>query len=95
MRYELPAKLVGEKLRADQILYNDLIDSIELTEARWPHQDLSTGQCFTKALSGALWYIDPHHHTLRERGIILPDMFQKFTGHNDFKRGNLTYHKWV
>ena len=80
------AKIEGNALRADQKLYNDLIDCIESTEARWPHQSLCTGQSFSKALSAALWYVDPHHHTLRERGITLPGMFLKFNGYNDYKR---------
>ena len=89
--YELPAKIHSSvTLKADQRLYNDLIDCIELTEARWPRQSLSTGQSFTKALSSALWYLDPHHHTLHERGITLPDKFQKFCGYNEEKKGEET-----
>ena len=86
VRYLLPAKIEGNALRADQKLYNDLIDCIESTEARWPHQSLCTGQSFSKALSAALWYVDPHHHTLRKRGITLPGMFLKFNGYNYYKR---------
>ncbi len=74
--YELPDKLTGDLLRADQRLYNDFIDYLETTEARWPRQNVSTGQAFVKAVSNALWYLNPHHATLRERGIILPTPFQ-------------------
>ena len=70
--YVLPGKIAGEALRADQRLYNDLIDYFETIAARWAWQNISTGQQFAKALSGSLWYLDPHHNTLRERGCINP-----------------------
>ena len=70
--YVLPGKIAGEALRADQRLYNDLIDYFETIDARWARQNISTGQQFAKALSGSLWYLDPHHDTLRERGCINP-----------------------
>lgn len=84
--YELPAKVSGDKLRADQRMYNDLIDSIESTGAKWPRQSVSSGQSFIKALSSTLWYIDPHHNTLRQRGVVIPNLFKKFSGYNDYKR---------
>ena len=68
--YHLPDKYggSGDVIRADKQLYNDLIDYIETTEARWARQSLSTGQQFTKVLSSVLWYLDPHHDTLHDRG---------------------------
>ena len=76
--YTLPAKInppEGNQLRADQRLYNDVIDRLESMTARWTRDSLSTGQSFTKALSSALWYLDTHHDTLHERGVCLPAPF--------------------
>ena len=42
--YVLPGKIAGEALRADQRLYNDLIDYFETIAARWARQNISTGQ---------------------------------------------------
>ena len=67
--YVLPGKIAGEALRADQRLYNDLIDYFETIDARLARQNISTGQQFAKA---HFWYLDPHHDTLRERGCINP-----------------------
>lgn len=84
--YEVPTKISGDNLRADQRLHNDLIDSIASTNARWPRQKLSCGQNFVKTLSSALWYLDPHHHALCERGISIPSLFTTFSGYIDFIR---------
>ena len=84
--YDLPNKITGNTLRADQLLYNDLIDYFETTEARWARQNISIGQRFTKAMSNALWYLDPHHDTLSARGISLPVPLQRFCNYNDYKR---------
>ena len=81
--YELQTKINGDNLRADQRLHNDLIDSNRSTNARWSRQNLFHGQDFVKTLSSALWYIDQHHHTLRERAISIPCLFATFSGYND------------
>ena len=81
--YKLPEKLTGDVLRAYQRLYNDLMLTLLMSGGQgniiyW------VGIC--KALSNALWYLDPHHATLHERGIGLPIPFQKFSGYSDYKR---------
>jgi len=40
------------------------------------------GTLFVRALSSALWYIDGHHHTLKEAGCPVPEMFSGFSGFN-------------
>jgi len=40
------------------------------------------GAPFVCALSSALWYIDGHHHTLKEAGFPVPEMFSGFSGFN-------------
>ena len=55
-------------------------------EVGWASDSLPTAQSFTKALSSALWYLDPHHDALCEWGIKLPAPFNKFQGYNDYKR---------
>ena len=89
VRFTLPQKIAsseGNQLRADQRLYNDVIHCFANMEVGWAPDSLPTAQSFTKALSNALWYLDPHHDTLYERGIKLPVPFDKFQGYNDYKR---------
>ena len=86
VQFTLPQKIIASQLRADQRLYNDVIDCFATMGVGWAPDSLPTAQSFTKALSNALWYLDPHHDTLCERGIKLPVPFDKFQGYNDYKR---------
>ena len=85
--YTLPEKInpqEGKQLRADQWLYNDVNDELDTMKVGWTSNDFSTGKSFIKALSSALWYLDPHHDTLHERGVSLPVPFDNYCGYNDF-----------
>ena len=42
--YDFPEKLTGDELRADQTLYNDLVDYLDTTDARWPRQKYLLGR---------------------------------------------------
>ena len=89
VRYTLPTKIMppeGNHLRADQQLYNDVIECLNSMEVGWTAHNMPRGQLLMKTLSNALWYSDSHHDTLRERGINIPEPFDKFHGYNDFKR---------
>ena len=87
--YALPEKINPQErkqLRADQRLYNDVIDDLDTMKAGWMIDNLATGKSFIRALSSALWCLDPHCDTLHERGVSLPVHFDKYCGYNDFVR---------
>ena len=46
----------------------------------------TTGEKFVKALSDALWTLDPHHKNFADRCISIPSDFSGFSGYNDWQR---------
>ena len=78
--------LEGDKLRADQKLYNDLITLLGAMNIGWSPDTVDTaGKECVKVLSAALWYIDPCHHQFLDRSISLPSIFDQFQGYNNWK----------
>ena len=69
--YALPEKInpqEAKQLRADQRLYSDVTDDLDTMKVGWTSNNLSTGKSLIKALSSALWYLDPFRDTLHDRG---------------------------
>ena len=86
----LPDKLTpltGKTLRGDQTLYNDVLDMLVKMKVGWsPGVIKTTGEKFVKALSDALWTLDPHHKSFADRSITIPSDFHEFSGYNDWQR---------
>jgi hypothetical protein len=58
------------------LLYNDLINILEQSSLGWTggtHE--SIGNNLVNRLVDLLWYIDPHHEKLKNRGYKIPDFF--------------------
>ena len=91
-RIVLPGKVSGDKLRADQQLYNDLIDLLASWSVGWAPDSVNTvGVRCVKGISSALWYLDPHHDRFKDRSIPITGSFAEFgdtmTGRRKRKRG--------
>lgn len=53
----------------------------------WSPQYVSSlGESCVNQLTAALWYLDTHHDTLRERGLRVPKEFAHLSGFNDWQR---------
>ena len=86
-RILLPRKAIGESLRADQRLRNDVIDLLSSMNIGWSPDVVDTvGQQCIKAIVASLWYLDPHHDRFRDRSLAIPTCFASFKGYNDWKR---------
>ena len=84
-RVELPKKV--DTPRADQRMYNDIIDLLASWNIGWSPDTVHTiGKRCVKVLCGALWYLDPHHGHFGDRSLVLPACFEKFQGYNDWKK---------
>ena len=84
-RVELPKKV--DTPRADQRMYNDIIDLLASWNIGWSPDTVDTiGKRCVKVLCGALWYLDPHHGHFGDRSLVLPACFEKFQGYNDWKK---------
>ena len=84
-RILLPKKV--DTPRADQRMYNDIIDLLASWNIGWSPDTVETvGKKCVKVLCGALWYLDPHHGRFKDRSLPLPACFEKFQGYNDWKR---------
>ena len=83
----LPKKVTGDKLRADQKLYNDVIDLLASWDGGWAADSVQTiGERCVKTITSALWYLDPHHQRFKERSLSIPPCFAKFNGFNNWKQ---------
>ena len=61
-RILLLSKAIGESLRVDQRLCNDVIDLLSSMNIGWSPDIVDTvGQQCIKVIVAALWYLDPHH----------------------------------
>ena len=86
-RILLPKKVESETPRADQRMFNDIIDFLASWNIGWSPDTVETvGKKCVKVLCGALWYLDPHHNRFRDRSLALPARFEKFQGYNDWKK---------
>jgi len=86
-RILLPQKHVGDNLRADQRMKNDFIDLLSSWSVGWTPDNVQTlGQHCIKTVVSALWYLDPHHDSFKDRSLAIPPCFAKFTGYNDWRR---------
>lgn len=86
-RILLPRKVDSETPKADQRMYNDIIDLLASWNIGWSPDTVETvGKKCVKVLCGALWYLDPHHSRFRDRSIAIPTSFEKFHGYNDWKK---------
>ena len=43
---------------------------------------LESGKSYLTTVTAALWYIDHHQSTLRDRGCEIPELFKPFEGYN-------------
>ena len=46
-------------------------------------QSIDSGKRVIKALSSALWYIEPHHERLQQQGARVPPCFSAFQGNTN------------
>lgn len=83
----LPKKYSGERLRADQSLYNDVLDLLASWNVGWGPDSVQTvGERCVKTISSALWYLDPHHTQFKDRSCEISGVFAKFQDYNNWKR---------
>lgn len=87
-RVSLP-DLLPERNNKDK-LYNAIIAFLQKNDFTWISKGNLHGAPFVRALSSALWYIDGHHHTLKEAGCPVPEMFSGFSG---FNRPEISKHR--
>jgi len=80
--------LLPERNNKDK-LYNAIIAFLK-KNFTWISKGNLHGAPFVHALSSALWYIDGHHHTLKEAGCPVPEMFSGFSG---FNRPEMSKHR--
>ena len=86
-RILLPQKVSSDTMRADQKMYNDVIDLLASWNVGWSPDSVETvGKRCVKTIVGALWYLDPHHERFSARSLASPASFHKFKGYNDWKR---------
>ena len=58
---------------------NDILKWLATNELGWAPDDCNTqGHKFVETLANALWEVDGHHSTLRDRGCGIPPMFDNF-----------------
>jgi len=83
----LPGRIEGDSLRGDQRLRNAVIDVLEEAQIGWsPQMVSSAGSACVSQITSALWYLDAHHDTLRERSLHLPTEFVPLCGFNDWQK---------
>ena len=83
---KLPRKAEGEKLRANQRLFNDVIDWLVTMNIGWtPDLVCSVGEKCVEVLVSSLWYLDPCRKQFIDRSISLPSVLDHFQGYNDWK----------
>ena len=86
----LPSKVMGENIRGNQRVYNDILDVLAAMNIGWTRDIVSTiGEHCVKVLAGSLWYIDSCHKRFHERSIEFPEVFSKFQGYNNWKQKKL------
>jgi len=87
MQRILPGRIEGDSLRGDQRLCNAVIDVLEKAQIGWsPQMVSSAGSACVSQITSALWYLDHHHDTLRERSLHLPTEFVPLCGFNDWQK---------
>ena len=70
-RILLPRKAIGESLRADQRLRNDVIDLLSSMNVGWSLDVVDTvGQECIKVIVASLWYLDSHHDRFRDHSLF-------------------------
>ena len=83
----LPKIIEGEQLRGDQKLRNAVLNVLEKNGIGWSPQYVSSlGESCVNQLTAALWYLDTHHDTLKERGLGVPKELSHLSGFNDWQR---------
>ena len=61
-RIPFPRKALGESLRGDQRLHNDVVDLLSFMNIGWSPDIVDTiGQHCINVTVAALWYLDPHN----------------------------------
>lgn len=77
----LPPTLTGTHIRADQQVYNKLLEVLGTLKVGWsPSIVNSTGKKFVHLLAACLWYLDCHHDNFLGQGIHIPQLFATFQG---------------
>jgi hypothetical protein len=76
--------LKKDSTKADNRLYNDLVDSIKSLKIGWTVNNVDiVGTKVVGTLANALWYLTCHQTKLGDRGCHIPDLFAKFRDYND------------
>ena len=74
---------ISEVTNQKQKLRNDVIHFLEGRQLAWQRSEVvGVGEGFVKALVDTLWYMDGHHHVLKNRSHEVPESLQHFTGYN-------------
>ena len=77
----------GDQIRGNQKLLNDVIAVLENKNIAWsPQSGSSIGESSVNQLTSVLWYLDPHHDTLQERGLRIHKELSHLSGYNDWQR---------
>ena len=74
---------ISQVTNQKQKLRNDVILFLEGIQLAWQRSEVvGVGEVFVKALVDTLWYVDGHHHVLKNRSHEVPESLQHFTGYN-------------
>ena len=74
---------ISEVTNQKQKLRNYVILFLEGRQLAWQRSEVvGVGEGFVKALVDTLWYVDGHHHVVKNRSHEVPESLQHFTGYN-------------
>jgi hypothetical protein len=76
--------LKKDSTKAENRLYNDLVECIKSIEIGWTLDNVdNVGKKVVGTLAKALWFLTCHHTELADRGCQIPVLFAKFQDYND------------
>lgn len=75
--------------KASDRLYNDVLEVVQEEGVGFNAQQVDTiGKNIISTITDSLWYLDTQHAKLKNRGIQLPQLFQRFQGYNDCEKNH-------
>ncbi len=77
----LPARISSPRNKKDR-LYNDILALFVQNDWKWTDGGSTHGKNFIQNMCDALWYLDGHHDTLKDRSCPIPEPFSRFVGYN-------------
>ena len=74
---------ISEVTNRKHKLYSDIITYLEERQLMWKKEEVTgVGETLVKTLVDTMWYIDGHHHVLKNRSNKIPESLEQFTGYN-------------